>query len=114
MKEKESVETLPARAHDLWAPAAQMATVGIFIILAGACLYFCRTVLLPVTVALVIGATLAPLVKVAARHGISPWVSAVVLGIGLVAAGAISISLLAQPVSEWIAKAPEIGAIVGQ
>src|SRR5436189_45074 len=62
MKEKESVETLPARAHDLWAPAAQMATVGIFIILAGACLYFCRTVLLPVTVALVIGATLAPLV----------------------------------------------------
>src|SRR5439155_17795317 len=60
------------------------------------------------------GATLAPLVKVAARHGISPWVSAVVLGIGLVAAGAISISLLAQPVSEWIAKAPEIGAIVRQ
>jgi predicted PurR-regulated permease PerM len=114
MKEKESVETLPARDTDIWAPAAQMATVGIFIILAGACLYFCRPVLLPVAVALVVGATLAPLVKMAARHGISAWISATALGIGLVAACAVAISLLAGPVNEWIAKAPEIAATARQ
>jgi predicted PurR-regulated permease PerM len=114
MKEKESAESLPARDPNIWAPAAQMATVGIFIILAGACLYFCRPILLPVAAALVVGATLAPLVKLAARHGISPWVSALVLGIGLVATGTIAVSLLAQPVSEWIAKAPEIGALIRQ
>ena len=37
--------------EDIWTPAAQMATVGIFILLLGAFLYFCRPVLLPVVAA---------------------------------------------------------------
>src|SRR5262245_23006390 len=58
--------------------------------------------------------TLAPIVKVAARHRISPWVTAVVLGAALLAAAGGAVTLLAQPVSEWIAKAPEIGATIKQ
>jgi predicted PurR-regulated permease PerM len=101
-------------AEDGWAAAAQVATVGIFILLLGVCLYLCRPVLLPVVAALVIGTTFAPFVKIAARRGVSPWVSAIVLGAGLVAAVGTAATLLAQPVSEWIAKAPEIGAIIKQ
>jgi predicted PurR-regulated permease PerM len=100
--------------EDVWAPAAQMATVGIFVLLLGICLYFCRPFLLPVAAALVIGTTLAPIVKGAARHRISPWASAVVLGAVLHAAAGTAVTLLAQPVSEWIAKAPEIGATIKQ
>src|SRR6185295_19035266 len=74
--------------------------VGIFILLLGAFLYFCRPVLLPVVAAVLIGTTLAPIVKAGARHRISPWATAV--------------TLHANPVSEWIAKAPEIGAAIKQ
>jgi predicted PurR-regulated permease PerM len=104
----------PEPLEDVWASAAQMATVGIFILLLGACLLFARPVLLPVAAALVIGTTLAPLVKAAARHRISPWVTALVLGAMLLAAAGAAVTLLAQPVSEWIAKAPEIGATIKQ
>ena len=91
-----------------------MATVGIFVLLLGAALYVGRPILLPVVAALVIGMTLAPIVKGAARHRIPPWATAIVLGIVLVTAAGIAVTLLAQPVSEWIAKAPEVGATIKQ
>ena len=33
--------------EDFWTPAAQMATVGIFVLLLGAALYFCRPLRFP-------------------------------------------------------------------
>src|SRR5262245_58869610 len=118
---REQGDALPAKdaepvesTEDVWAPAAQVATVGIFVLLLGVCLFFSRPLLLPVAAALVIGMTLAPIVKVAARHRISPWVTAVVLGAALLVVAAAAVTLLAQPVSEWIAKAPEIGATIKQ
>jgi predicted PurR-regulated permease PerM len=98
--------------EDIWAPAAQMATVGIFVLLLGVCVYFCRPVLLPVTAALLIGTTLAPIVKAAAYWRISPWVTAIALGALLLAVAGTAVTLLAEPVSEWIARAPQIGATV--
>jgi predicted PurR-regulated permease PerM len=104
----------PESIEDIWAPAAQVATVGIFVLLFGAALYVCRPVLLPVVAAMVVGTTFAPIVKGAARHRISPWVTAIALGVVLVAAAALAVTLLAQPVSEWITKAPDIGAAIRQ
>jgi predicted PurR-regulated permease PerM len=98
--------------EDIWAPAAQMATVGIFVLLLGACVYLCRPVLLPVTAAVVIGTTLAPIVKAARRWRISPWMTAIALGALLLVFAGIAVTLLSKPVSEWIARAPEIGAAV--
>src|SRR5262245_1555919 len=77
-------------------------------------MFFARPLLLPVAAALVIGTTLAPLVKAAARHRISPWVTALVLGAVLLAAAGGAVTLLAAPLSEWIARAPEIGATIKQ
>jgi predicted PurR-regulated permease PerM len=100
--------------EDIWTPAARVATVGIFILLLGICLNFCRPVLLPVVVALVIGTTLAPIVKAAARHRISPWATASALGALLLALAGTAVTLLSRPVSGWIARAPEIGATIRQ
>jgi predicted PurR-regulated permease PerM len=118
---REQGDALPAKdaepvksAEDVWAPSAQLATVGIFVLLLGICLLFCRPLLLPVAAALVIGTTLAPIVKGAARHRISPWATAVVLGGALLVVAAAAVTLLAQPVSEWIAKAPDIGETIKQ
>jgi len=114
-KDRQVTEREPLGSiEDIWTPATQMATVGIFILLLGAFLYFSRPVLLPVVAAVLIGTTLAPIVKAAARHRISPWATAIALGLLLVAAAGTAVTLLANPVSEWIAKAPEIGAAIKQ
>src|SRR5947209_10922763 len=110
VKDPEPLESI----EDIWTVAARVATVGIFVLLLGMCLYFCRPVLLPVVAALVIGTTLAPIVKGAARHRISPWATAIALGALLLAVAAIAVTLLAEPVSEWIARAPDIGTTIKQ
>jgi len=99
---------------EVWSAAAQMATIGIFVIVLVACLYFCRPILLPVFAGVVVGMTLAPSVKVARRWGVPPWVTAVVLGIALIAATGAAVTWFAAPVSEWIGRAPEIGATIKQ
>jgi predicted PurR-regulated permease PerM len=98
----------------IWSSAAQVATVGIFVLALGACFYVCRPLLMPVLTAVVVGMTLAPIVKGAARRGVSPWLTAIILGVVLIAAAGTAVTLLAQPVSEWIAKAPEIGTTIKQ
>ncbi len=98
--------------NDIWASAAQVATIGIFILLLGAGLYFCRPILLPILAALVVGTTLAPLVKTLAKRGISPWVTSIALVLALVVAVGIAATLLAGPLSEWIGRAPEIGVAI--
>ena len=61
------------------ASLARLATVGIFLLLFGAFLYFGRTILLPIFAAAVIALTLAPVVKAGKRHGISPWITALLI-----------------------------------
>ncbi len=69
---------------------------------------------MPIFAAFVIGTTLAPIVRGVARHGVSPWVTAAALGAVLVVGAATVMTLLAQPLSEWIAKAPAIGETIKQ
>jgi predicted PurR-regulated permease PerM len=96
--------------NDIWNSMAQIATIGIFLLLVGTLLFFARALLLPIFAAVIISTTLAPLVKRAAAHGIPNGVTAFLI-VGLVVALAvIGITLLAGPVSEWIGRAPEIGA----
>ncbi len=101
-------------ADDIWGSAAQMATVGIFVLALVTCLAFSRPILLPILAALVIGTTLAPVIKRARDRGLPPWVTAVVLAALLIVATSLAVTLLAAPVVEWIGRAPEIGAIIKQ
>ncbi len=98
--------------HNIWTSAGQAATIGIFLLLFGAFLYIGHAILLPILAAAVVALTLAPLVKAADRHGISPWITAIL--ILAVALGALSlvVTALAGPVSEWIGRAPEIWVTV--
>ena len=100
--------------EDIWGSAAQMATVGIFVMLLVTALYFARPVLLPVVAAMVIGTTFAPIIKRAREHGIPPWVTSIVLVTLMIAAAGLLVTLLAAPIAEWIGRAPEIGASLKQ
>ena len=97
---------------NVWLSAGQAANIGIFLILFGAFLYIGRAILLPILAASIVALTLAPLVKAAKRRGVSPWLtSLVIVVLGLGALG-LAVTMLAGPVSEWIGRAPEIGATI--
>jgi predicted PurR-regulated permease PerM len=100
--------------HNIWASTGQAATIGIFLLLFGAFLYIGHAILLPILAAAVTALTLAPLIKAAKAYGIPPWITGVV--ILLVALGVLSliVTALAGPVSQWIGRAPEIGATIKQ
>jgi predicted PurR-regulated permease PerM len=98
--------------QNMWVSAGQAANIGVFLILLGGFLYVGREILLPILIACVVSLTLAPLIKAGKRHGISPWIAAiliVVLAIGMLALAATA---MAAPVSEWIGRAPEIGTTI--
>lgn len=99
-------------ATNVWASAGQAATIGIFLLLLGAFLYFGRAILLPILAAAVVSLTLAPLVKEAKRRGVPPWITAILIvaaGLGVMG---LAVTVIAAPVSEWIGRAPEIGATI--
>jgi predicted PurR-regulated permease PerM len=99
-----------ASTQAFWRGASQTATVGMALILFVTALYFARTILLPVTLALVIGTMLAPLTKAASRIGVPTMLTAALLVLGFIGLISMGIIFSADPVREWIAKAPEIGA----
>jgi predicted PurR-regulated permease PerM len=92
--------------------AVQIAILGMFVLALGATLYVTRTILIPVAAAAIIGMTLAPFARRAQRHHIPPWLFAVLVIVLLIAVIHIGTILLTDPISNWIAKAPELGAIV--
>jgi predicted PurR-regulated permease PerM len=101
-------------AQGLWQSAGRAATIGIFLLLLGGVLYVGRSILLPVFAAAVMAMTVAPLVRLAQKRGISPWITALAIVACALAALGIAAMELAGPVSEWIARAPEIGATIKQ
>ena len=98
--------------HAFWRGAAQTATVGMFLIFLIAGLYFARTLLLPITLALVIGTMLTPVTNAARRLGVPAPLTAGLLVLGFLALISVGIMLSADPVREWIGKAPEIGGVL--
>jgi predicted PurR-regulated permease PerM len=98
--------------NKMWASAGQAATIGIFLLLFGAFLYVGQAILLPVLAAAVVSMTLAPLVRAARHIGIPAWVTGPLIVLAAFGALSLAASALAGPVSEWIGRAPEIGASI--
>jgi predicted PurR-regulated permease PerM len=96
----------------MWLSAGSAATIGIFLLLFGGFLYVGKAILLPVIAAAVVSLTLAPIIKAAQKRGVSPWITATLLVVVCFGALALVATALAGPVSEWIGRAPEIGATI--
>jgi predicted PurR-regulated permease PerM len=99
---------------NLWGSASQAATIGIFLLLFGAFLYIGHAILMPILAAAMVALTFSPLVKAAKGFGIPPWVTAFLIVTVIIGALSLLVTALAAPVSEWIGRAPEIGATVKQ
>jgi predicted PurR-regulated permease PerM len=98
----------------IWTSVGRAATVGTFLLLFGAFLYVGRVLVLPLMAAAIVALTLAPLVRAGKQRGISPWITALLLVAVSLGAVAIAATAMAGPVSEWIGRAPEIGATIKQ
>jgi predicted PurR-regulated permease PerM len=98
--------------NQMWVSAGHGAIIGIFLLLFGVFLYVGRPLVLPILAAAILALTLGPLVKAAKGIGIPTWITAMLIllfGFGALSVGAMA---LAKPVSDWIARAPEIGASI--
>ena len=99
-------------ADAAWEAAAQFALIGIFVILLGVLVYIGRPVIMPVVAGVIIATILSPIVRTAAGYGIRPPITALVLALVVVGLVSLAVTLVAGPVSEWIARGPEIGALI--
>ena len=96
----------------VWRLGALAATLLMGFLAFVAALHFGRPILLPVISAVIVGVTLTPIVRAGTKSGIPAPVSAVLVVLLLTAAIATGLTLFAAPLTEWIARAPEIGATV--
>jgi predicted PurR-regulated permease PerM len=96
----------------LLAGMSRAATVGIFVLMVFAALHWAQPVLMPVILALVAGVVLTPILLLAARFGVPHLLTSLILVSSIFAGLSYAIVLLADPVGEWIQKAPVFGAIL--
>lgn len=98
-----------AKVETIWSAAAQVAIIGIFLILLIAAIDFGRPILLPIVSAFMLGMMLGPLSTMASKKGIPALASAIVLWLLVVIFFYGLILLLSAPLVAWVGKAPQIG-----
>jgi predicted PurR-regulated permease PerM len=98
----------------MWAGVSQAAIIGIFLLLFGAFLYFGKPLVLPVFAAAVVALTLAPGLKFARQHGMPHGITTLVVLLFIIGAIGGVVTAIAGPISQWIGRAPEIGANIKQ
>lgn len=102
----------PVNGRFLWDGTTRLATLGIFVILLFAALYWSQPVVMPVLLALVVGIVLTPVLTLAARYGVPYWLTSSLLVSSMFASLSFAVVLLADPIGEWIDKAPELSVIL--
>src|SRR5438874_12787255 len=83
-----------------------IALTGLFILAVFYTIYFMRSILLPIVLALLLSYLLRPIVRALAQLKIPLPVSAALLLIGFFGLIGYAISVLATPTAEWLQKAP--------
>ena len=93
-----------------WRQAAQIATVGIFLILFGVVLDLARAVLLPIVSAAIVGAMLGPLGRLAARRHVPAWAFATAVVAFFLLLAQVLAAMVMAPLVNWIGRLPELAA----
>ncbi|MBA2586420.1 MAG: AI-2E family transporter [Chthoniobacterales bacterium] len=83
-----------------------LALTGLFVLAVFYTMYFMRSILLPIVLALLLSYLLRPVVRALARVRIPPSISAALILLSSVAVIGYAISFLATPAASWLEKAP--------
>jgi predicted PurR-regulated permease PerM len=90
-----------------WPFIGTIALTGIFVLLALYTLYFARTFLLPLVLAVILNFLLSPLVRGLSRLRVPQALGAALVILALLGLVALGIERLSGPAAEWIQKTPE-------
>jgi predicted PurR-regulated permease PerM len=113
LSDAQKAEEVESRARSRVAELSQrpfdvrsIALTGLFVLAVFYTIYFMRSILLPIVLALLLSYLLRPIVRGLARIKIPLPVSAALLLIGFFGLIGYGISVLATPTAEWLQKAP--------
>ncbi len=105
----ETVVTPRLRMHDLLQrpfDVRSVALTGLFLLALFYTIYFLRSLLLPIILALLLSYLLRPIVRWLAKIKVSTHIGAALLLLSVVGALGYAVSFLAAPASGWLEKAP--------
>ncbi len=108
-EDAKTVVTPHVRMHDLLQrpfDVRSLATTGLFLLAVFYTIYFLRSLLLPIVLALLLSYLLRPIVRVLAKAKIPPLIGSALLLLSLVGLIGYGVSFLAAPAAGWLEKAP--------
>jgi predicted PurR-regulated permease PerM len=108
-EEEKTVVTPSMRMHELLHrpfDVRSLATSGLFLLAIFYTIYFVRSLLLPIVLALLLSYLLRPVVRGLARAKIPPLIGAAVVLLTLAGSIGYGVSFLAAPAAGWLEKAP--------
>ncbi len=91
---------------------SDVALIGIFLILASAVLVIARELVIPLVSAMVVGSMIGPLADKLQARGLPTPVTALLLVLMLMGAGYGLVLAMVDPVTNWIARGPELQALL--
>jgi predicted PurR-regulated permease PerM len=95
-----------------WNWAVRISVVGLFVFALAAILYNMASVVVPVLLAWVVAMVLLPVVDSIERRGLSRVLTSTVLVVLLIASIAVIIAVLTVPLTYWVGRASELGALL--
>jgi predicted PurR-regulated permease PerM len=101
-------------AVDKWARASHIALIGLFVIALIWCAYVARPVIVPVVLAWVIATIVLPIIKWLQERKVPRVAAAMGVTVALALLIVSLLALLTAPVSLWLGRASELGALLQQ
>ncbi len=99
-------------ATGFWRAVAQAATILMAVLAFGVFLFVASKLVVPVLTAIAVGMTFGPVIGYATERGVPAWVMAVGVLLLLIGATNVAVITLAQPISDLIGRAPELGTAI--
>lgn len=108
-----SVSSSPvATPYDPWTRASQVSLIGLFVISILWCAYVAQPVIVPVLLAWTIATMVLPLVKRLTDQSVPRVLAAIAVTLLLVTLIVSLLVLLSTPVTYWLGRATEVGALI--
>jgi predicted PurR-regulated permease PerM len=109
-----SVSPAQERTEYIWRRITQLAVITTALLAFAAAMVIARAVLVPIVAAVIIGSVIGPAIEGMGKRGVPTPVASVlivVLLFGLLYGAAVTLTV---PLADWLARAPEIGAIMAE
>ena len=101
-----------ADTTSFWRAIAQAATILMAVLAFGVFLFVAGKLVVPILAAVAVGMTFGPLIGYATSRGVPAWIIAIAVLLLLIGAMNIAVVTLAQPITDLIGRAPELGAAI--